>query len=282
MKKYQLILALSVTSLTSLSQAQKAHTDPFAADNAKNSNSKTKAVNSDANLPKMISVCHETFSLPLPVATAFQREGISDAMLYQRLIDGLDKGTTKQESFTIIRTRSGEKTSTENAVEEIYPTEWKPAEMPNNIGIAVTDTPTKEQPRPPVDKKRLADLTSAPHASMISEISTSATATTFETRNTGLSMEIEGVVATDYKIMDIRLSLKEALLIGRDKWGQEENTLETPKFESRSINIAITTTAGKPSLVGTFNRPSNSKIDPDAASKVWFTFITPTLVTIRP
>ena len=79
-----------------------------------------------------------------------------------------------------------------------------------------------------------------------------------------------------------RLSPKEALLIGRDQWGQQENTLETPKFESRSINIGITTIAGKPNLVGTFNRPSNSKIDPDAASKVWFTFITPTIVTIRP
>ena len=281
MKKYQLILALSVTSLSSLSQAQKADTDPFAADNTKNSNSKTKAVKLDEHRPKVISICYEVFSLPLSDAAAFQREGISDAMLYQRLIDGLDK-TTKQESFTIIRSRSGEKASTENAVEEIYPAEWEPAEMPNSLGVAITDTPNKEQPRPPVDEKRLADLTSAPNTSMISDISTPATASAFTTRNTGLSMEIEGIITTDNNIIEIRLSPKEALLIGRDQWGQQENTLETPKIESRSINIGITTIAGKPNLVGTFNRPSNSKIDPDAASKVWFTFITPTIVTIRP
>ena len=282
MKKHQLLLSLVITGFTVSAQAQN---DPFAgpgSNKKKNPSSENITSPSEDHYPKIISVCYETFSLPLSDAAAFQREGLTDEVLYQRLVDGLKKGNTKQESFTVIRSRSGEKSSNQSVVEKIYPIEWIAPQIPNSIGIAIVDPSTGETAESSVDEKGLANLASAPGKSLASGISTTTTACAFDTRYSGLTIDVEAILGANSNIIDIRLSPNEALFTGRDQWGQEEGLLEMPEFESRQINTHTTAIAGKPNLLGTFNRPPHSKIDTDSASKVWFSFVTPTIVTIRP
>ena len=94
MNKYRLILSLLTAGLPTLTQAQEAN-DPFASNSAKKYKSNTDRTPID--ISKVISLCHENFSISLSKAAAIQREGLSDKILYQRLIDGLKDGTTKQE-----------------------------------------------------------------------------------------------------------------------------------------------------------------------------------------
>lgn len=280
MNKNPLILIVSIASLISNSQAQEG-SDPFAAKDTSKSLSANAESESEINAPKVISLCCETFSIPLDEAAYYQREGISDALLYQRLIDGTKKdGTTKQESFTMVRLLSGARVSNQSVVEEIYPTEWEPAELPNSIGVAITHPKTKENQNPPIDSDRVAKLKTAPRMSDISDISTPATATSFDTRNTGLVIEAEAMLGANLKVLDLRLSLIQVILAGRTQWGQDESLLEMPEFECRQFNVETVVSVGKPNLLGTFNRPAHSKIDTDSANKVWYSFVTPTILSI--
>ncbi|PQJ27170.1 hypothetical protein, partial [Rubritalea profundi] len=99
------------------------------------------ALKPDFKGPKQISFCFEEFSLPLAMAAKLRREGLTDAEIYQRLIAEVDKGTAIQESFTLIRTRSGEIVTSEAISEVIYPTEFEPAQVPKTLSVA-TSQPT--------------------------------------------------------------------------------------------------------------------------------------------
>lgn len=239
MKKLRLLLSLSIVALTSLSQGQTKNSDPFEV--KKNA---PEAPKSDKSLPKVISLCFETFSLPLADSAALQREGLSDNLLYQRLVENTKEGTVEQESFVVLRCRDGEVATSESIIEKIYPVEWEP---------------------PGADSK-----------------SVSAIACSFETRNTGLTLDVEATMGTNSEILDIRIAYEDPILTALEEWGQDESIVVMPQFETRRINTSIIATAGKTSLIGTFNRTAQSTIDADAAKKVWLTFITPTIVTIRP
>ena len=65
---------------------------------------------------------------------------------------------------------------------------------------------------------------------------------------------------------------------GRTKYGQGLSETETPVFETQRTATALTLRAGHPCLLGTPSRPPVSQIDPDSAKRVWFTFVTPTVV----
>jgi hypothetical protein len=47
-----------------------------------------------------------------------------------------------------------------------------------------------------------------------------------------------------------------------------------PEIETQRMEATIQVKAGKPSLLGTFNRTPESKIAPLAPTRVWFAFIT--------
>lgn len=278
MNKNRLILTVSIASLILNSQAQES-TDPFAA----SADSIITSSNADFQIisPRVISLCCETFSLPLAEAAAYQREGISDALLYQRLVEGTEKeGSTKQESFILARLLPGARSSNRSVVEDIYPTEWEPAELPNSIGVAITNRKTEENPKPIVDLDRVAQLKTAADVSNISNIATPATATSFDTRDTGLAIEAEAILGANDKVMNLRISLNHALSAGRSQWGQGKSLIEMPEFELRQLIVGTVVSVGKPNLLGTLNRPAHSKIDTDAANKVWYSFVTPTLLSI--
>ena len=139
MKKH-ILLSFSILGLATIAPAQ--NQDPFAADQAaennKSSAKKNKAASHSNNgPPKIISACFETFSLSLTNASGLLREGLSDALLYQRILKGLDAGTTEQEFLTVVRARLGEKSSSESITEEIYPTEYAPTSIDANQVIRV-------------------------------------------------------------------------------------------------------------------------------------------------
>ena len=279
MKKYSLLLGLSLFSFAAIAPAQE-EADPFQKETA--GISEEDANPSEKDGPLVLSICLETFSLPLTDAAALQREELSDPLLYQRLLDGIKAGSTKQEHFSVIRCRSGETATNESIVEEIYPTEFEPAKMPNQVGVTLSDQSDKEEAPPEVGEEKLAQSSVVTEASLLSEIIAPATPSAFETRNTGATFEVEAIIGRDNSIFDLRLAPEFVFRNGLSEWGQDESMVKMPIYESNRMNTGITASKGKPSLIGTLNPPPNSKIDTDAANKVWFAFVTPTIIEIRP
>ena len=117
-------------------------------------------------------------------------------------------------------------------------------------------------------------LAQAVNASELGDLRTPATPTSFETRNSGRTVEVEATASADWQTIDLRVASDLVILVGTSKHGQGVNLTEMPEFESQRNTTGVNISTGKPFLLGTLNRPPNSKVDADAANRIWFAFVT--------
>lgn len=229
------------------------------------------------NRPKQVSVCVECFSVDLADAAALQRANMKDPALYKELVDRVAKGKAVQEHFIIARARSGEKAIVESISEMIYPTGYehgsgpKPVQ-PQKLGASATNAAPAggAQPLTPADPNQAAEP--RPATAYPPPLGTS-----YETRNTGATLEIEPTIGGDNEVIDLRLAPDLVTYAGRSKWSKESSETEMPTFESQRTTTALTLRAGQPCLLGTLSRPPVSAFDPNSAKRVWFSFVTGTI-----
>ena len=222
------------------------------------------AKDSGSSDPVNMSFCYEDFSLPLAQAAALQREGLTDAEFYAKVIAAVGKDSIRQETFSVLCTKSGQKCTNENVSELIYPTEYEPAQLSNAVTTGVTgiDKDGKATPAGPL-----------PVSGPVAIARTPATPTACDTRNLGFTCEMEPMFS-DHQHINLRTVVEHVDFAGRSAWGQEFSTVEMPNFEAHRINTAVMLKVGEPFLLGTINRPPISTLDPDSANRVWFAFIT--------
>ena len=270
MKIKLITLAILTVHISPLFAASEESSDPYVEPTKTKVESKTTQVGTHG-----ITICYEDFSLPLATAAKLQREQLPDSELYSLMTNAVEENTAKQENFVIIRGRSGETASSESIIEEIYPTEYEPAELPNSVGVSISPPKVEDEPLPIPDSNKLEN---APKLDAPFLLRTPSTGTAFETRNTGLSIEVQPTLSSDGKILDLRISQEQINMVENSVWGQEISTIEMPTFESQRINTGVTVVPNSPYLLGTKNRTPNSEVDPDSADRVWFAFVTVTLV----
>ncbi len=264
--KIQSLLITTALAVTSL-HAQEKPADPYR-------ETKAGPAAAEPSEARNISICYETFSLPLAMAAKIQREQLSDSDLYTRILAAVEKQTARQETFTVLRSKSGQKAIAESISEQIYPTEYEPPELPNSVGVAIVPPAVKDVPTPVPDTEKLKD---ARDVGSYNGIQTPATPTSFQTRNIGVTFEIEPTLDETGKILDVSVFPGHVALVGHTAAGQGLSAIEMPVFETQSLHTASTLHINQPFLLGTVNRPPNSKVDPDSANRVWFAFVTGTL-----
>ena len=137
----------------------------------------------------------------------------------------------------VLIARSGEKALVESIAELIYPTEYDPSSPPNAVaqGLADGNFPAFRYLRP-------ADVIT----------------NSFETRNTGSTLEIEPMVGRGGKMVDLRISFEtvdRASLVTftdfRDQWGDGSSRM--PIFDARRMTGSLTLTSGVFALWNVFN-----------------------------
>lgn len=151
-----------------------------------------------------------------------------------------------------ITARSGEKALIEIIREFIYPTEYEPPELPNSIGGGVSTTGTG------------LGLGSSGGIFPV----TPATPTSFETRNTGVTLEIEPTIGGNDFVIDLRFAPDIVEFEGFVNYGSPiqspatdflgnpttvtitENRIEMPVFSSRRVSTALTIYDGYTVAVG--------------------------------
>jgi len=186
MRKTLLCVTLIVGCFPVLGEQAKeseAKKDPYVKGKEKRS---AKVAPSD--VPRNISLCYEAFSLPLADAAKLRREDLTDTALYARLVAAVESGAVKQEAFSVVRAKPGMKGTTESIAESIYPTEWEPAELPNSVGVAIAPEVGKDDPKPTANA---GELHTAPNLKSLTAVKTQATASRFDTKNVGLTLEFE-------------------------------------------------------------------------------------------
>lgn len=217
------------------------------------------------------TIVFETFSLPLKEAAALIRSGKTDEQIYATLVK-----SAKQEGLTVVRGRSGEKSSNESVHELIYPTEYEPAELPNSVGAQITSAEEKKEGTQAA-APQLGALSKAVNAKSFDGLVTPATPTAFETRNVGVNLEVEFTVPFDDEdgdLCDVRIYPEIVTFVGNRTWGQGVSKVEMVDMEAQRMNTGVSLRVGKPFLLGTMNRPPSSKVDGNLPNRIWFAMIT--------
>ncbi len=191
----------------------------------------------DVSSPKMIRVQVEYVELSHEVLTELlflaDPPSADATPLRKQVHELVKKGEAKVMETMICTARSGEKAISESISEFIYPTEYEPWELPNEV-----DVPDKPGGITPDDVKALESLV------------TPATPTSFETRNLGSTLEIEPTIGVDGRIIDLRFNPDMVWHTGETVWVERKDPLgnickvQMPKFYSMRVATALTCREG--------------------------------------
>lgn len=160
--------------------------------------------------------------------------------------------------------RSGEKATSESIEELIYPSEYEPAQLPE-------DPHSKDKEE--TDKAKPTRLDSA-----IGPLPTA-----FQTRNLGSTLEIEPTLSEDNKIIDLRFLPQIVYHVGNQVWaewkGEHGNSpVQMPTFYCVRLNTAVTLADGKPMFVAALT-PKKQDGTPDNTRKL-MVFVRADVITI--
>lgn len=135
----------------------------------------------------------------------------------------------------MVTARSGQRAKTESITEMVYPTEFDPAEIPHTITQA-EDTDSAMTP---------------------------INATAFETRNVGVTLEVDPVLGVDNTTIDLNLAPEMVQLEGYTTWPNEEIDAEfqaqIPTFYTMKTTTQVTTLDGRYAFMSTLRplKPSD-------------------------
>ena len=224
--------------------------------------------------PKLIQVVYEVFSLPEAEAAQSQRDSLTDRELYARMVTGLEKGEVKQEKLLAIRSLAGQKATVDHVSEFMFPTQFKPPELPNQLGGFLEQAGDQES-------ADLAEsLAKAKKGAGWHEGNfpvTPATPKAFVTAKLGDSMEVEAALGSEAGFVSLSFAATHLALKGSDLWGQGLSEANMPRFEEQKLQSSFTLKGGDPSLIGTVS-PSPATREKDEVARVWFAFVTASVV----
>ena len=264
-------ISLSLLALANPSSAQ----DPFAGPSPDPSQDPFASSSNptDRIPPRHVQCVYEVFSIPKSEAAELERAGHSDQAFYQVLVDATADKKVKQEKLIAIRSRPGVKATVTQGSELIFPTEFEPPEMPNQVGIPLQPV-TVEADGKPGPSRAIKELdTGVPSIFP----STPATPSAFDTTLAGDEFEIEAIINGTGAIIDLRFSYACNRLIEMDTWGQGLSETKVPRFSNQSQGSSVTVKSGIPILLGTVS-PALEAQDPETPERVWFAFLTSTII----
>lgn len=180
---------------------------------------------------EMIEVNHTDFSEWLLLNRMEQ-----DATGLRRIVqDWVREGRGTILETTTVMARSGQRAKVESIDEYIYPTEYDPPEIPNEV--------------------TLSDGATAPI--------TGVTPTAFETRNLGVTLEVDPVLGADESTIELNLAPERVELAGFSEWSSEkiDELFKTtqPTFHTMKTTTQVTVADGGYVLLGT-TRPLHPAI----------------------
>jgi hypothetical protein len=176
-------------------------------------------------------------SIAIPLVTEMKKKNQIEAA-NAKLQELIEKGVAKLVGWPIIITHSGQRAIYE-AIEEIrYATEFSPAAVTLTPDVSA-DTTIKVSPS--VDVTTFA-----------------ATPTAFETRNAGVTLEVEPVLGTDGKTINLNIvpqhvrlkCFNKATVEGGGHHGKV--VVEQPQFETNKITTSLTVRSGERVFLGAY------------------------------
>ena len=145
------------------------------------------------------------------------------------------------------------KVTAESITERIYPTEYEPPSLPGSFLGSSKLAPTNWR-------------------EVVDAALQHTTPTSFETRNTGTTLEAEAFLMPDMeKTWDLRLSVEDVRLLGRDPFGAEALKIDMPAFSSFRTNGHLRIKEGEWQILSMMEPPRGMEGKP--SDKRWVTLV---------
>jgi hypothetical protein len=213
--------------------------------------------------PALIRVELLIVRLPTDRALELQpelRDPARVAAAQDKLLALIQKKQAQLVDWPVLTTKSGNRAVLENIHEERYPIEYQPPkvvaappESPDPQHVDKPEAPAAEKPAP--KKENAAGPQPAPPPVVkLADRMIAGVPSTFETRNVGVTLEIEPNVAPDGQNIDAQLAPQHITLLGfrRHKLeveGKYTVVTETPEFQTEKVSTSITLPSGQPHLL---------------------------------
>lgn len=204
--------------------------------------------------PRLVRVMVEFIDLPHEELTRLllePRKGANDTALRKDVAKLVEAGKATVVETMLCTGRSGEKSLAESTQEYIYPTEYEPAEIPNEVHTTINGEKQTPNGR---------DLASGP------------TPTSFETRNLGSSFEIEPTLGANNKIIDLRMAPDIVYHLGNETWSEWKGqygdaSIRMPTMYTMRMTTSLTLIDGQTLLAAALS-PKGENGFPDFKRKV--------------
>lgn len=199
-----------------------------------------------------VSLLHvvEIFTLPTGVAMDLLDQDLPGAELRQKLITMTKDKPSTLEKMLVVRGQPGERLSLQQTEEYLYPVEFDPPQVPQQIAII---DPGEKPSSSPVGE--LAKSTRSPFNGGLGTMTTT-TPTAFEMRPLGDQFVIDPALDNDGSTLRCEFSLQTTKLL------RVEQTADIPRpvFSNRKLAGKITLAFGVPAFLGTYDSAGHSTL----------------------
>jgi len=177
----------------------------------------------------------------LTLAAELKNPATSDAG-YRELLVMLKKKTAKLVASPQVSTKPGNRCVIESIREVRYAIEFTPIDGGKAVPARKPDPVKVLPPEPPA--------------------AVGVTPTTFETRNVGVTVELEPALSPDGKTVDLQISAQHVELLGWDTVSVEDKgellqRIPQPRFHTNKVSTSMTVEAGQRVLAGVFEVPAD-------------------------
>lgn len=211
--------------------------------------------------PEEFNIHIELLIVEVPNADAIKLlPQLRDAQQIQKACDTLLEMIGQKRALLIgwptLITKSGNRAVTENINEVRYPIEF---EGGGTVLLSDAAAPNPPDAAAPKEEKKPEEKTRPAPTLSQGVIHNDPIPTTFETRNAGVTLEIEPNLSTSDMIIDAQLAPQHVFFNGMEKHtvgtADRQTTLEQPNFRTNKISTNISVRSGQPMLIGSFSAP---------------------------
>lgn len=186
------------------------------------------------------------------------------------------------EHLVWVQTKSGQRAVTEEIQEVRHASEYAPAASPtisettSRTSTTRLDLPKQKKPDPKDDASSTTTTeTSTVTRGVPNAEPTPGAPSSFETRNAGVTVEVEPVVGPDGLSIDLNHVVQSVTHLGDLKvTGVAARYPAQPLFETRKFTTSQMILAGQQMLIGTFNPPGTDGVNDRAdTGRTWLVFV---------
>jgi hypothetical protein len=167
-----------------------------------------------------------------------------------KLLESVKRGEAILTGYPVAHTLPNQRVAVETIVERRYPVEFEPPQVSSCFPTTPT-TPSSFEPTPGTTVTTTVTTTQSP-----TKANQNAFPTSFETRNTGITLEVEPTVNESGTLIDLQLVpqrvefLQYDTFSGRPEPGSFAPTVDQPRFSTGKVTHRLVVKSGERILIG--------------------------------